>query len=73
MPLKDDTSTVAQDQWKVIIEKLPVPVLVSEGRIEKVLLINRKFVETFGYDIEECPMCTTGGLLPIPTEPIRSR
>jgi PAS domain S-box-containing protein len=43
------------EQWKVIIEKLPVPALVSAGKIETVLLVNHKFEETFGYTIQDMP------------------
>lgn len=43
------------EEWQVIIGKLPIAALVSEGRIEKVILINRKFTETFGYTIEDMP------------------
>ncbi len=55
MMINNDDPEQEEDQWRVIIEKLPIPMLVSEGRIEKVILINRKFVETFGYDIDEVP------------------
>ncbi|MCF7928981.1 MAG: PAS domain S-box protein [Spirochaetales bacterium] len=38
-----------------IVQKLPVPVLLSTGKSEKVLSVNEKFMELFGYTKEDIP------------------
>lgn len=44
-----------EGRLRMVLEKLPVPALLSSGRIEKLELVNAKFVEVFGYTLEDMP------------------
>lgn len=39
----------------LLLEKMPIPVIVSTGKDERVLFINEKFTELFGYTLREMP------------------
>ncbi len=43
------------EQIKVILERSPVAMLVSAGSEQRVLMVNRKFTELFGYTIDDIP------------------
>ncbi len=45
----------SESRLQTILDKLPVPIVISKGEAEKVVSINDKFVETFGYSIEDMP------------------
>lgn len=43
----------SEERMRMILDLLPVPIAISEGADERVLLYNRKFHEVFGYSSEE--------------------
>lgn len=45
----------SEAQLRELIEKLPVPLVISRGLHEDVLSLNRKFIELFGYNENDIP------------------
>jgi len=45
----------AENLFKLAIENSPVGIIVSSGKDEKVIAINKKFTELFGYSQKEIP------------------
>ncbi|MFA6001017.1 MAG: PAS domain S-box protein [Thermoleophilia bacterium] len=43
------------EQFKILLEKSPVAMLVSSGEDQRVVLLNNKFTELFGYNINDIP------------------
>ena len=55
-----------------VVENAPVPMLVSAGRDETVLIINRKFTEVFGYDRNDISELSAWWPLAYPDEAYRA-
>lgn len=45
----------SERRLRVIINKLPIPILLSKGEEEVVISVNKKFKEIFGYTREDMP------------------
>ena len=45
----------AEEEQRQILNSLPIPVVVSEGTEERVVLVNDAFTELFGYTMAEIP------------------
>lgn len=43
----------SEERLRTLVERLPIPVIISEGTEERALLVNDKFQEVFGYDIRD--------------------
>lgn len=45
----------SEELFRSIIEKMPIPVLITTGINEKVISLNHKFTELLGYTIQDIP------------------
>jgi PAS domain S-box-containing protein len=43
----------SEERLRTLVQKLPISVIVSEGTEERALLVNDKFRETFGYEMDD--------------------
>lgn len=46
---------IAEEEKQAILNALPIPVIVSEGPEERVLLVNAAFTDLFGYTVSDIP------------------
>lgn len=44
-----------EELFRTILDKLPIPLVVSTGTQERVILCNQRFLADFGYGIEQMP------------------
>ena len=51
----EDALRKSDKLFRTAVSELPIAMIVSEGVSEKVLAVNRKFTELFGYTIEDIP------------------
>lgn len=49
----------AENLFRAAVENSPIPMILASGTEEKVLKINRKFIELFGYDKRDIPDVST--------------
>lgn len=67
-----DVSPVTSDGClRRLVERSPVPMIITEGPEERVSLLNRKFIEEIGYTIEEVPDASHWWPLAYPDPAIR--
>jgi PAS domain S-box-containing protein len=43
----------SEERLRTTVEKLPIPVIISEGTEERGVFVNDKFMETFGYELKD--------------------
>ncbi|MDO8736338.1 MAG: PAS domain S-box protein [Thermoleophilia bacterium] len=55
IPRLESMARESLEQYRILLQKSPVAMLVSSGTDEKVILINGRFTELFGYTIEDIP------------------
>jgi len=68
-----ETLEESERRLRIILEKLPVPALLSSGQLEKVDFINAKFIEVFGYTLEDMPDVHHWWRLAYPDEDYRKK
>ena len=63
----------SEERFQKVLEKLPIPIVVSEGSEEYVVSVNAKFTEVFGYTLEDIPYVEAWWPKAYPDEAYRTR